>query len=159
MNTTTEARLKEHRDTNQQNVSKQQSLEGQFIEDPTQILEIYLVVNGALNMSAGKIASQSFQAAQRLIDAANDPSCDPAHRQRIEQWKQQGTRTICRLAQTQHIFDRLRQEVPGATMVDEGLTEVQPGSATVHATWPIWRNQAPRMIKHKRCVVYGGAPR
>ena len=33
-------------------------------------LSVYLIINGSLGMSAGKIAAQSFQAAQRLFAAA-----------------------------------------------------------------------------------------
>jgi peptidyl-tRNA hydrolase len=122
-----------------------------------EILEIYLVVNGALGMSPGKIASQAFQAGQRLFAHAAAPDAESELRQLLDRWKRQGTRTICRVAETQHVFDRVCAEVPGATMVDDGMTEVAPDTATVHATWPIWRHQAPTAIKHKRCRMLNGA--
>jgi peptidyl-tRNA hydrolase len=113
-------------------------------------LAVYLVVNGALGMSAGKIAAQSFQAAQRLLrQAEGDSELAGA----IAEWEAEGTRTCTRLAKTQHVFDRLVAEVPGALMVDEGMTEVEPGSATCFASAPVRRSALPRMLRHKAIAV------
>lgn len=113
------------------------------------VLAVYLIVNGSLEMSAGKIASQSFQAAQRLIKASQN-GAKPKYKQLIADWEKQGTRTITRIALTQILFDRACRELDGVTMVDEGLTEVPPDSTTVLATWPLRRSKLPRMLRHRR---------
>ena len=113
-------------------------------DDP---IAIYLVVNGALVLSAGKIASQAFQACRRILRAAED---DPPRRALISAWEREGTRTICRIAETEAVFDRVCREVPGITFVDEGVYGCAPGSRTVHASWPVRRSALPRMLTHKR---------
>jgi len=114
---------------------------------PGDILAVYLVVNGSLGMSAGKIGSQCFQAAQRLFSAAPD---DPGLAALLKDWEEQGTRTITRVALTETLFARACRELPGVAMIDEGLTEVPEDSATVFATHPIRRNQLPRMLCHRK---------
>ena len=110
-------------------------------------LAVYLVINGPLGMSAGKIAAQAFQACQRLYQLATE---DPALRAALDQWETEGTRTCTRVAQTAHVFDRLILEVPGTVMIDEGITEVAPDTATCFASWPTRRSQTPKMLRHKR---------
>lgn len=114
-------------------------------------LAVYLVVNGPLGMSAGKIAAQAFQAAQRLFAAA--PAAGPAERAALTRWQSQGTRTITRVAETPHVFERVCAEVPGVVMVDEGLTEVEPDSATIFASWPLVYRNPPRALRHRRCPL------
>lgn len=113
-------------------------------------LAVYLVVCGPLGMSTGKIAAQAFQACQRLYAAAAD---DPELQDALAEWEAEGTRTCTRLAETQHVFDRLCDEVPGAVMVDEGLNEVEPDTATVFASWPMRRSALPTALRHKRCAT------
>jgi len=120
------------------------ALDDRALRDP---LSVYLVVNGPLGMTAGKIASQAFQAAQRLLDAATQ---DQRLADLLAQWRKEGTCTITRVAQTPAVFERLMREVPGRAMIDEGLTEVAPGSITCYATYPIRRSQQPRAIRHKK---------
>lgn len=121
--------------------------------DPTSDLSVHVVVNGALGMSAGKIAAQSFQACQRLLDAATQPQADPKLVEALGQWRQMGTRTIVMVAKTQHAFDRLLREVDGVTMVDEGVNEVDPGTATIFASWPVRRGAQPSALKSKRVTL------
>lgn len=121
---------------------------GEQLRDP---LEIYLIVNGSITgMTAGKVASQAFQVAQRLLRAAEHPDTSPALRAALEQWEAEGTCTICRVAETAHVFDRARAELDAVTMIDEGVYGCPPGSATIIATWPVRRSQAPRALRHKR---------
>jgi hypothetical protein len=113
-------------------------------DDP---IAIYLIVNGALDLSAGKIASQAFQACQRLFRASEN---DQARRRLLAAWEREGTRTICRVAETAEVFERVCREVPGITFVDEGIYGCAPQSRTVHASWPVRRSALPRMLTHKR---------
>lgn len=118
--------------------------------DQAGIIAVYLVVNGSLNMTAGKIASQAFQVCQRLLRAADDPGFDPQTREMIHAWERQGTRTICRIAETEAVFERVCAEAPGITLVDEGVFGCEPDSATIHAVFPCRRDQTPKILRHKR---------
>lgn len=122
------------------------------------ILAVYLFINGPLGLSAGKIAAQCFQAAQRLQAAYQRGEGTVEQRAAYERWLADGTRTICRIAETPAVFDRICRELPGATMIDEGLTECPADSSTVHATWPIYRHLAPRLTRHKRAPLLQGPP-
>ncbi len=111
---------------------------------------VFLIVNGELGMSAGKMAAQSFQAAQRLLDLEGQ---DPLLKERLISWRSDGTRTRTKVAPTQHLFDRaMANLVPhtAVVMVDEGQTEVAPGTATVIATHPLDENDLPQILRHKR---------
>lgn len=121
-------------------------------------LACYLIVNGPLGMSAGKIAAQAFQAFQRLQQASEAGECTSEQREALEFWKTNGTRTITRIAETPAVFERACRELPGITMVDEGLTEIEPGSATIHATWPLPRHPGPRLASHKKIQLLSGPP-
>src|SRR5438034_6897112 len=105
-------------------------------------IAVYLVVNGSLGLSAGKIASQAFQACQRLLHKART---DSEHRRLIAAWEREGTTTICRVAETETVFERVCREVPGITFIDEGVFGCAPQSRTIHASWPVRRKSLPRM--------------
>lgn len=117
---------------------------------PNEILAVYLIVNGSLNMSSGKLGSQCFQAAQRLFAVVHHKGADLELATLIKDWERQGTRTITRIALTEAVFERACKELPGVAMVDEGLTEVPENSTTVFATWPIKREKLPRMLCHRK---------
>lgn len=120
-----------------------------FADNPDEILAVYLIINGSLEMSAGKIAAQCFQVAQRLLRAAEAPETDPNLVAALADWERQGTRTITRIALSETLFERVCHDLDGVLMVDEGLTEVPANSATVFATWPLRRGELPRMLRHR----------
>ena len=108
-----------------------------------------MIINGPLNMSAGKIAAQVFQAAQRLFAAA-----DTDQAELLRQWQENGTCTRVRIALTPATFERACRELDGVAMVDEGVNEVAPDTTTCFATYPIDDGQPlPRILTHKRCPV------
>ena len=114
-------------------------------------LSVYLIINGSLGMSAGKIAAQSFQAAQRLFLASRE---DLDLESLLDRWQRAGTRTCTRVALSQAVFDRACRELPGVTMIDEGMNEVDPGTATCFATVPLSDDsELPRILRHKRVPV------
>lgn len=100
-------------------------------------------------MSAGKIAAQSFQAAQRLFAAA---IVDTDLASLLERWQRAGTTTRVRIALSPMVFGRACRELAGVVMIDEGMNEVEPDSATCFATWPI-EGDLPRILRHKRMPV------
>lgn len=130
--------------------------------DTGNLPRVYLVVNGPLGMTPGKIAAQTFQACERLyvetrrleqrvVDHLGIPSSRAwtATKQILLDWEKHTT-TIALVATTPKMFKRVCAEVPGVVMVDEGHTEVPPGSATVFASWPIRRADAPKLLSNAK---------
>lgn len=124
--------------------------------DPENILSCYLIINGPLGMSAGKIASQSAQAMLSLSEAYRLGAGDNQQRANYRKWLD-GTRTITRIAETENIFQRACQELPGFTFYDAGYTEIEAGP-TIHISWPIPRKPGHRITRHKRCPLLTGNP-
>lgn len=105
-------------------------------------------------MSPGKIQAQTFQMAERLFRAADE---DQALHDLIQIWRATHTKTITRFAETQGVFDRCVAEMEGIVMIDEGKNEVEPGSVTMFATFPINVAQGnPKLMGHKRIPMYRG---
>jgi peptidyl-tRNA hydrolase len=126
--------------------------------DQDNILACYIILNGSLNMSAGKACAQAFQACQRLLTAYKRGTGSRKQRADLREWRANGTRTICRIANTEHLFARCCHELDGVALIDEGLTEIPTGSITFLATWPIRRGQAPRLLRHKNIPLLGHLP-
>jgi peptidyl-tRNA hydrolase len=108
---------------------------------------VYLIADGSLGMGPGKLAAQAFQAALWL---ATHESVPTEVREQVAAWAAEGARTIVRVAETAHIFERICNEVPGMALADEGLTEVQRGQVTIFCSWPVRRSQAHKLMAHKR---------
>lgn len=107
------------------------------------VISVYVIINGALGMSAGKIAAQAFHCGWILVEylVARD-------------WQDQGRRVVVRVAETQHVFERVVEECKGFLQRDEGLTEVAHGAATAFVTVPYRRADVPKILTHKRCQLY-----
>lgn len=116
--------------------------------DTSQIPAVYVVINGPLEMSPGKIAAQTFQACQRL-----HASIPLEHFGRVRDWGEHTT-TIARIATTPTVWERVKAEVDGRVMVDEGYTEVEPGSETCFASWPLLRDEVPKILSNAKCPLY-----
>lgn len=104
------------------------------------ILSVYVVLNGSLGMSPGKMAAQSFHCGW----------CISRHSGLTKQWEQQGRRVVVRIAETEHVFNRVKEECYGFAQQDEGLTEVERGSITSFVTLPYTRATAPKILSHKK---------
>jgi len=115
------------------------------------IPRVYLVFNGPLGMSSGKMAAQAFQACQRLYRAAmNDVTVmGQVRRHGLVEWARHTT-TVARVARTPAMWERVKAEVGGVVMVDEGYTEVEPGSETVFASWPLLAADAPKILSNSK---------
>jgi peptidyl-tRNA hydrolase len=112
------------------------------------VLSVYVVLNGALGMSPGKVAAQAFHCGY-LRALAFDGSPENA-------WIQQGRRVVVRVAETEHVFSRVVAECDGYEQRDEGLTEVERGAVTAFVTLPYRRDSVPKILAHKKCQLYGG---
>jgi hypothetical protein len=111
--------------------------------DRDELTEIVLVFS-PVDMGLGKAAGQAFQAALRAhfwshaLDGLYDYLSD-------------GTRTIVKRAQSESIFQRIIEEVPGYVMVDEGFTEFGgKRTATLFVSHPFKHRDRPKVLDHKR---------
>jgi len=123
---------------------------------PEDIVTVYVVINGALDMSVGKTAAQVWHTGWRLILehqkwAVNFTPAAPAMRE----WYKQGQRVAVRIAETQYLFDRVMRETVGVGQQDEGMNEVERGAVTVWVTRPYRRDQVPKVLNHKKVQAYG----
>jgi peptidyl-tRNA hydrolase len=123
---------------------------------PEEIISCYLIINGPLGMSAGKIASQSAQAMLSLAEAYRLGAGTEEQRANYKKWLQ-GTRTITRIAETESIFERACKDLPGYTFYDAGYTEIEAGP-TIHISWPIPRKPGHKITRHKKCPLLTGQP-
>jgi peptidyl-tRNA hydrolase len=119
-----------------------------------EVISVYVVVNGSLGMSTGKIAAQVFHATRLWKDEQqakwNDRPLLLWYGPSLKEWEAQGCRVVTRLAETEHLFNRVMEEIDGVGMQDEGLTEVPHGSWTVFITRPFTRANAPRLLHNKK---------
>lgn len=113
---------------------------------PEDILSVYVVLNGSLEMSPGKMASQAFHcgyyARNRFDKSVSNHAWFP--------WEDQGRRVSVRIAETEHVFNRIMNECEGYAAQDEGLTEVERGSVTAFVTIPYTRSDAPKILSHSK---------
>lgn len=109
---------------------------------PKDILSVYVVINGSLEMSAGKTAAQSFHLGWYLRSLLVGDQ--------LNGWIEQGRRVVVRIAETEHLFQRVMNECDGCAQRDEGLTEVERGSITAFVTRPYTRVNAPKILAHKK---------
>lgn len=118
------------------------------------VLSIYVVLNGPLNMSPGKSAAQSFHVGWLCAYMEDILGYRKGIDSAIADWKVQGRRVVVRVAETPHVFERVMKECKGVAQRDEGLTEVERGSVTAFATIPYRRDNIPKILTHKRCQLY-----
>jgi PTH2 family peptidyl-tRNA hydrolase len=127
-------------------------------EDP---IVMYLIVRESLNMSVGKTAAQCAHASQMLLlkqfdfillDMSSDNRLPPFSRETFElfqEWLDGSFRKVVLKADDKEwvkIKDQIR-ESNRVTVVDAGLTEVEPGSETVIGLVPMRKSNVPRVIK------------
>jgi peptidyl-tRNA hydrolase len=124
---------------------------GPPVED-ADVLSIYVVLNGSLNMTPGKAASQSFHCG--WMSGAMTWRLTEKHQEEYARWVRQGRRVVTRVAETPHVFQRVIDECAGFVQRDEGLTEVERGSATAFVSIPYRRSSIPKILTHKRVQLY-----
>lgn len=127
-------------------------------EDP---IVLYFIVRRDLNMSAGKTAAQTGHAAQMILleyfrlrddSYAMDPLTDEQCKI-FKDWLSNSFRKVVLGADDKKwnklktYFDPMTCSTRTVTVRDAGLTEIDPGSETVLAVWPMKRSMAPQVIK------------
>lgn len=127
-----------------ENVVRNAMYDGPRDTPEEEILSAYVVINGALGMTPGKVAAQVFHGGWMLSQTG----------MYSQGWKEQGRRVVVRVAETAHVFARVIAECEGVLQVDEGLTEVEHGAETVFVSIPYARKNVPKILTHKRCQLY-----
>ena len=90
-------------------------------------------MNGALELSPGKLAAQCGHGALLLVDT--DAALDPRYRDAIGRWQRDGAPVVVRVADAAE-WAALKRDEDHCLVRDGGLTEVAPGSETVLALMP-----------------------
>lgn len=118
------------------------------------VLSVYVILNGSLGMTPGKLASQAFHCGWYVRQMAKDSERD-WHEDWVG-WAAQGRRVVVRLAETEAVFERVKRDCEGHLARDEGVTEVEHGAETAFVTIPYRRDSIPKVLTHKRLQLYRG---
>ena len=110
---------------------------------PVDPLVMYIVVNKDLGMSVGKTAAQVGHAVQHLCLG------DPA---RLAEWAGGDYRKVILGARAGEWARLLRELVPPIVVRDDGHTEVQAGSETVAAFWPMRKSARPALLRRLQAL-------
>lgn len=116
-------------------------------------LVMYLVARESLNMSPGKLAAQVGHGVQHVLAAVllNAPTTFAHVRPRLLQWLAGDYRKVV-LRASDAEWGRLKDLNPAAIVTDDGHTEVNPGTETVLAFWPMRKSERPSLLKRLRVL-------
>lgn len=129
-------------------------------EDP---IIMYLIVRTSLEMSPGKLAAQvghavdmlrlKYQQIEKSLDwvaiAHGDADKEQAELCRLyRKWDDTSFRKVV-LAGKDKDWSKIKEEFKDnmVLVIDAGLTEIEPGSETVIGLFPMFKTQAPKVIK------------
>ena len=125
--------------------------------DTGDILSVYVVLNGSLDMSPGKAAAMAFHCGWLVGKVFPDVSAQNLDTLiSVSQWEQHGRRVVTRLAETVAVFERVKRECEGYVQRDEGMTEVDHGAEVAFVTFPLRRDEIPTVLTHKKVQLYRG---
>lgn len=116
-------------------------------DDP---LVMYLIVNEDLNMSIGKTSAQTAHGSQLIM---MDYFTDIAHKDykshhiNMQAWFDSSYRKVVLKADKKEFAKLKELQEKHILIVDAGLTELEPGSETCIAFWPMRKGLAPKIIK------------
>lgn len=124
-------------------------------EDP---IIMYFIVRKSLNMSAGKVAAQCAHAAQMLLlqyfDFLQSIRNDSINESDIikfaifKRWLDTSFRKVVLSADDKE-FSKIETGFSESivTVIDNGLTEVEPQTKTVIGVFPLLKSECPKIIK------------
>ena len=119
---------------------------------------MYLIVRESLKMSPGKIAAQVghgvgiiYNHYSHLKDVRSGAIGERwLHLQskigHFDSWQNQSFRKIVLRASDKE-WEKLKRQLECFLVADAGLTEVEAGSETVIALWPMLKSSAPPLVK------------
>lgn len=125
---------------------------------------MYLIVRESLNMGAGKIAAQVGHGVgivyERFMDltwpetAEQEIFLGPGRAKKLDAfnaWSKSSFRKIVLKADDKE-WKKLKDQLECHLVVDAGLTEIEAGSETVIALWPMLKSEAPPLVKRLRLL-------
>ena len=132
---------------------------------------MYLIVRETLNMGVGKIAAQTghavgmiyenYSSLEKELDFLAFGDIPEGHKERLKivdekchnftTWKSKSFRKIVLRADDKE-WEKLKRQLECYLVVDAGLTEVEAGSETVIALWPMLKSSAPPLVKRLRLL-------
>ena len=139
-------------------------------EDP---IVMYLIVRESLGISIGKIGAQCAHASQMLqlkynqfekvvtnFDCLENIGVPPSFEEKKEfdlvnsqyvifnKWLDSSFRKVVLRADDKE-WAKLKETFKDnmVVVIDAGLTELEPGSETVIGLWPMYKSQAPKLLK------------
>jgi PTH2 family peptidyl-tRNA hydrolase len=121
----------------------------------------YFIVRKDLDMSPGKIAAQVAHAAQMMVLAhAKRKKALPAmplggkeylQLKKVDYWMEESFRKVVLRADKKQ-FDKVKEAMDCFLVRDAGLTEVESGTETVLALWPMRKSEVPKLIQRLRVM-------
>lgn len=129
-------------------------------------LVMYLIVRESLNMSIGKTAAQVAHASQRLqqkyqeLNSEAESYIDPVYHSGwgnipseiieniniFDKWMNSAVRKVVLKADEKE-WVKLKELPNIVLIVDAGFTELSPNTETVIGFWPMYKAEAPKLIK------------
>ena len=131
--------------------------------DEENTLVLYLIVNDSLKMSSGKIAAQCAHGAQNIlmkyyqVVSANLKLIDTVqHLSDMRSWLTSNMRIVVLKSSDVKTWAKIKAEFVetklGVIVVDAGFTEIEPGSETVIALYPMKKSGVSKIIKRLRVL-------
>lgn len=131
-------------------------------EDP---IIMYLIVRKSLDMSIGKVAAQCAHASQKLlllyinykydtIPYGGNPPFSKENYDLFNKWLDGSFRKVV-LKANENQWKKLKEEFSyreRIIVIDNGLTEIEPGSETVIGLLPMRKSKAPKLVRKLRVL-------
>lgn len=116
-------------------------------------IAMYLIVRKSLNMSPGKIAAQVGHGVQMMtMQYCNKEKHLASSLEIFDKWINQSSRKIVLIAKDNQ-WGKIKQECKCFLVRDAGITQIEAGSETVIALWPMYKSDAPKVIKRLQVLA------
>jgi PTH2 family peptidyl-tRNA hydrolase len=118
------------------------------MSDPNEPV-LYIVVRKELGLSTGKTAAQCCHALQYILQRyyTNTPSLSKQQKQVMQEWMESAHAKVVLAASEVEWQALLDEGLADATVRDAGRTEIDPGTITCAALFPVRKSNAPKLIK------------
>ena len=117
---------------------------------------VYYAVRTSLDLTPGKVAVQVGHATQLLINCRqsmeskdNYPTAFDAKIKTFDAWAEYPFRK-CLLAAHDKEFERIKKDLFCVVVKEAGFTEVESGTETCVAIWPMRKSERPGFLKRMR---------
>jgi len=121
----------------------------------------YYIVRGDVPMTVGKVCAQIGHAAQMFVFGYQKlistlpvaPRGGKAllRTELVERWMEGSFRKVVLRGDTKD-FEKIKEELDVFVVRDAGLTEVDPGTETILATWPMYKSRQPKLLARLRVL-------